>query len=77
MTPQTMKPNNLPEKKICEVCHKEFSCGATIGKCWCFEVEISQETLEQLKQDFQNCLCEDCLKKIEKEVNEENNVNSK
>ncbi len=48
-------------QKICESCQKEFSCGVESEKCWCFEVEIKPQTLEELKKDFANCLCKDCL----------------
>ncbi|MGI8555812.1 MAG: cysteine-rich CWC family protein [Pyrinomonadaceae bacterium] len=56
----------LPEdknlsKNICEVCGKEFSCGAKTGKCWCFEIEVAAEDLTALKKDFKNCLCKECL----------------
>ncbi len=56
------------EKSICESCGKEFSCGANVGKCWCFEIELKAETLMELREDFQKCLCRDCLEKISKEI---------
>ena len=59
-----MKPNNSPEKLICESCHKKFSCGANIGKCWCFEVNLDENTLAKLREDFKKCLCQDCLEKM-------------
>ncbi|MGI8849760.1 MAG: cysteine-rich CWC family protein [Pyrinomonadaceae bacterium] len=46
---------------FCESCGKEFSCGEKAGKCWCFEVELKTETLADLREDFKNCLCKDCL----------------
>ena len=49
------------DKITCESCGKKFSCGANIGKCWCFDVEVKPETLAQLREDFKSCLCEDCL----------------
>jgi hypothetical protein len=52
-----------PDKLICESCNEEFSCGASIGKCWCFDVELKAETLTELREDFKNCLCQDCLLK--------------
>lgn len=53
---------NSNDKLTCESCGKEFSCGANTGKCWCFEIDLSEEHLAQLKETFQNCLCENCLK---------------
>ena len=46
---------------VCESCGKEFSCGAQKGNCWCFEVELKAETLEDLRENFKNCLCAECL----------------
>lgn len=51
------------ETKTCEACGKSFGCGVNTGKCWCFEVDLSRETLEQLREDFKNCLCQECLEK--------------
>ncbi len=50
-----------PEKLICESCGKEFSCGANIEKCWCFEVEVDKKTLTELREEYKRCLCENCL----------------
>jgi len=49
------------DKLICESCGEEFSCGANVGKCWCFEIDLAGETLAKLREDFKNCLCENCL----------------
>lgn len=66
MVTDSLKNNSaeILDKLICESCGEEFSCGANIRKCWCFEVELKTETLADLREDFKNCLCEDCLKKI-------------
>jgi hypothetical protein len=53
----------LPDKLICEFCDKEFSCGASVGKCWCFDVDLKADTLAQMRKDFKNCLCQECLDK--------------
>jgi len=54
----------VPEKSICESCGEAFSCGANVGKCWCFAVEVKAETLAELQEKFEGCLCESCLKGI-------------
>ncbi len=54
----------ISDKIFCESCGEEFSCGANIGKCWCFGVELKPETLADLREDFKNCLCQDCLEKV-------------
>jgi len=54
----------VSDKLTCESCGKVFSCGANIGKCWCFTVELKTETLAELSENFQSCLCEGCLGKL-------------
>ena len=51
----------VSDKLICESCGEEFSCGANVGKCWCFKVELKAETLAKLRENFKSCLCENCL----------------
>ncbi|HVE58730.1 MAG TPA: cysteine-rich CWC family protein [Pyrinomonadaceae bacterium] len=58
MTEETLQKSAT---KTCESCGKDFSCGANAGKCWCFEIDLSKETLAKLQEDFKSCLCEDCL----------------
>ena len=60
------------ETKICESCGKDFSCGANVGKCWCFEIDLNEETLARLREDFENCLCQSCLESSEIKLNEAN-----
>ena len=50
-----------PEPLTCEACGKFFECGAKTGKCWCFAVAIEPQNLAQLKERYQNCLCQECL----------------
>jgi len=63
MSDSFLKKNTpeISDKMFCESCGKEFSCGEKAGKCWCFEVELKTETLADLREDFKNCLCKDCL----------------
>jgi hypothetical protein len=51
----------LTQKLICEACGEDFACGANIGKCWCFEVDLTDEKLANLKENFDKCLCPKCL----------------
>ena len=64
---------SVSEKSVCESCGESFSCGANVGKCWCFAVEIKAETLAELRENFQSCLCSDCLKRLA--TNYTNNTN--
>ena len=54
------------DKLICESCGAEFSCGANVGECWCFSVEVKAETLAELRDNYKSCLCEDCLNNLPK-----------
>jgi hypothetical protein len=54
---------NSSEKETlkCESCGKSFECGAKSGNCRCFSIAIEPQILAQLKEQFQNCLCQKCL----------------
>ncbi|MCT4639939.1 MAG: cysteine-rich CWC family protein [Bacteroidales bacterium] len=55
-----------PKKKECPKCGAEFSCFAeTKQRCWCMDVELSEDTLKVLNSDFNGCLCPDCLNELE------------
>ena len=56
-------------KLICESCGETFFCGANVGECWCFAVEVKAETLAELREDFKSCLCQECLNEYELERN--------
>lgn len=51
-----------PKNLVCESCGESFSCGSNLDKCWCFEIDLTDKTLENLKSDYNNCLCNNCLK---------------
>ncbi len=64
-------PNNLTidpaktEKLNCESCGTEFTCNAGQETCWCFDVKVAPENLADLKENYQRCLCKECLEKLE------------
>lgn len=47
--------------KSCERCGNGFGCGTGQDRCWCSAVEVSHEVLVQLRADYGDCLCPDCL----------------
>ncbi len=49
------------DKKTCESCGEDFTCGANAEKCWCFEIDLSGEILADLRENFKSCLCENCV----------------
>ena len=48
--------------KKCSRCEIEFNCQNETKGCWCENYSLKEKVLVQLKKDFDNCLCEDCLK---------------
>ncbi|MCY7376289.1 MAG: cysteine-rich CWC family protein, partial [Pyrinomonadaceae bacterium] len=51
----------IAAKLVCESCGNGFDCGANVGECWCFEVEVTPEILTELRGKYKNCLCAKCL----------------
>ncbi len=51
---------------ICESCGAEFPCGAKIGECWCFKMELPSASLADLRGRYKDCLCERCLSVMKK-----------
>ncbi|WP_425542669.1 cysteine-rich CWC family protein [Wandonia haliotis] len=53
--------------KKCSQCGIEFYCNANqIDQCHCSTVILTTEQQELLKQCYDDCLCNSCLMKIEK-----------
>ncbi|NWJ52735.1 MAG: cysteine-rich CWC family protein [Bacteroidetes bacterium] len=57
------RPNKSNEIKKCARCNQQFGCGAS-GKCWCFEVSISPEALKYIEDQYNGCLCPECLQLV-------------
>ncbi len=57
----------MPEQsdilKICPICNSVFTCKNS-DICWCSQIKIPTEILSLLKKNYNDCLCENCLKKI-------------
>jgi len=51
----------LIAKELCPRCGNEFHCSKS-GKCWCFEVSISEKSRYEINSQYDTCLCPDCLK---------------
>jgi hypothetical protein len=51
----------IVELNTCPKCGKQFKC-STSAKCWCYEYDVPVEVMEDLQQEFEGCLCPDCLK---------------
>jgi hypothetical protein len=48
-------------KSKCSKCGAEFECGVNTGKCWCMNYVVPEMKLEEIKKEFTDCLCPDCL----------------
>ena len=53
----------LPMKKTCPRCGKEFECVHSVD-CWCVKVKLTDATKTYLKENYSDCLCKECLEKI-------------
>lgn len=51
----------LPHDKICPKCNSTFSCVAD-ESCWCMDIKLSKETLNEIKATYPSCLCQSCLR---------------
>ena len=49
--------------KNCSKCNAEFTCNDSgLDSCWCNKHQLSEKQLSFLKENYDNCLCEPCLK---------------
>jgi hypothetical protein len=51
----------MGKQKTCPRCGKTFECNHG-SVCWCSSYSIDKENIELLKREFEDCLCEDCLR---------------
>ncbi len=55
---------NITEK-ICPSCNQTFTCNTEdITQCQCFSVVLTTSAKEIIAQQFNNCICKECLIKI-------------
>jgi hypothetical protein len=55
-----MKMRNDIDLSVCPKCGKKFSCSKS-GKCWCYEVALPLDKLEEIEELYDSCLCPSCL----------------
>ncbi|MGR8930639.1 MAG: cysteine-rich CWC family protein [Gammaproteobacteria bacterium] len=54
------------EAKHCPRCRRQFVCKVNrIHRCDCSNVCLSLETIEYIRQVYDECLCSVCLKELE------------
>ncbi|WP_075187069.1 cysteine-rich CWC family protein [Teredinibacter haidensis] len=53
-------------EKPCPRCEKPFQCNAAdISNCQCFKVQISPKAQAFIAKRWQECLCNQCLKRVQ------------
>lgn len=56
----------LRKTQACEACGESFACEISLGTgCWCGQITLSDETRQELRTEYKNCLCRACLEKAE------------
>jgi hypothetical protein len=59
-----------PVNKQCPRCHCFFECNmALVSECKCAGLKISHKQREYIKSGYDDCLCRDCLKEVDQEIN--------
>ena len=51
---------------ICPICRQNNQCEIEEGNlCWCMEVEVFKQLIEQLPEEVQGtqCICKNCIEK--------------
>jgi len=59
------KPEKIKESSKCPKCGKSFYCSPS-GKCWCYEVFVPPERLNEINDKYNSCLCPACLNAFSK-----------
>ncbi|AYQ33766.1 cysteine-rich CWC family protein [Runella sp. SP2] len=50
---------------VCPRCGQEFRCQLTTqGSCVCSEITLSEQTLSDLRTQYEGCLCIKCLQEM-------------
>jgi len=58
----------LRREQTCERCGGEFACEIGLAGCWCTSVKLSEETLENMRGQYKECLCRRCLETLESDT---------
>jgi hypothetical protein len=55
----------LHEQKYCPRCNLQFECKAgSIHLCQCSNIKLSAEEKDFIQQQFEDCLCINCLRQL-------------
>jgi len=71
-TAQLMAMDASAETKICERCHAPLVCRSQdIQQCDCNKVYLTPETITVIRQQFGDCLCNQCLIELSEQAGKE------
>lgn len=60
------KTQTKSQIKQCNKCQQSFECKAVdISSCHCYTIKLSPEAAQEIREKYDNCLCNDCLKEYE------------
>ncbi len=59
------KKKILVEPSRCPKCGNAFYC-STSSKCWCYAYDVPADIMEKLQEQYEGCLCPDCLKEYDR-----------
>ena len=60
----------MPQLKECPNCTSSFSCSADRPGCWCQDVHVPGEALDDLRAQLTGCVCRSCLDRFASEAAE-------
>lgn len=61
---------SLHENKSCPRCKIIFECtSGNITQCQCYGIELTMEQRAYIEQRYNECLCRDCLRYLQVELN--------
>ncbi|MBI9033407.1 MAG: cysteine-rich CWC family protein [Bacteroidales bacterium] len=55
-----VKKIKLDSSDRCPACGKPFLCSKS-GKCWCYELYITESQREEITAKYDRCICPECL----------------
>jgi len=59
-------------KKCCELCGTSFLCYGDEKECWCQEIKIDSEKLNNISNLGNDCFCESCVNELNSKINKSN-----
>ncbi len=55
----------LKRSRACESCGSDFECQIGLKGCWCSEINLTDQSRQQVSESYKDCLCRKCLENAE------------